>query len=61
MFGETRDCGEVQVPKLLFRNSHWVDNLCQCESILADPPLISGYAWTQDFVGIQERYVSAAG
>jgi hypothetical protein len=26
---------EVQVPKLLFRNSHWVDNLCQCESMLS--------------------------
>jgi hypothetical protein len=52
---------EVQVPKLLFRNSHWVDNLCQCESNLADPPEISGFALPPDFAGIQERYVSAAG
>src|SRR6266852_3388023 len=36
--GVNRTSRKVQVPKLLFRNSHWVDNLCQCESILADPP-----------------------
>jgi type IV pilus assembly protein PilB len=29
---------EVHTPKLLLWNTHWVDNLCQCESILADPP-----------------------
>src|SRR5450759_3526192 len=26
----------VQVPKLLLRNAHWVDNLCQCECFSAD-------------------------
>src|SRR6202022_4907252 len=52
---------EVQVPKSLFRNTHWVDNLCQCESFLADLPEISGFALTPDFAEIQERYVSAAG
>jgi type IV pilus assembly protein PilB len=29
---------EVQVPKLLLRNAHWVDNLCQCEGFPVDPP-----------------------
>ena len=52
---------EVQVPKLLFRNSHWVDNLCQCESNLADPPVNQRLRPDSDLVGIQERYVSAAG
>ena len=51
----------VIVPKSLFRNTHWVDNLCQCESFLADLPEISGFALTPDFAEIQERYVSAAG
>src|ERR1035437_1092742 len=31
----------VQVPKLLLRNAHWVDNLCQCECFSADSPGIS--------------------
>src|SRR6266536_798598 len=28
----------VQVPKLLFQNTHWVDNLCQCETLPLNPP-----------------------
>src|ERR1035438_837672 len=45
--GATGTSCEVQVPKLLFRNSHWVDNLCQCESIPLIPPEISGFALTR--------------
>ena len=52
---------QVLIPKSLFRNTHWVDNLCQCESFLAGLPEISGFALTPDFAEIQERYVSAAG
>src|ERR1700690_4123838 len=36
--GTNRSSREVQVLKLLFRNSHWVDNLCQCEGNSVDPP-----------------------
>src|SRR5205814_8279103 len=36
---------EVQVPKLLFPNSHYVDNLCQCEQPLLILPEISGFAY----------------
>src|ERR1019366_7098787 len=59
--GTNRTHREVQVPKLLLRNSHWVDNLCQCESIGADPPGNQRLRTDSDSVGIQERYVSAAG
>src|ERR1035438_4140935 len=38
MAAQTGSSRKVQVLKLLFRNSHWVDNLCQCENIAADTP-----------------------
>src|ERR1035441_4666143 len=58
---QTGSSCKVQVLKLLFRKSHWVDNLCQCENIAADTPEISGFARTKQFAPLQERYVSAAG
>jgi hypothetical protein len=30
-----RPSPEAQVSKFLLRNSHWVDNLCQCENFSA--------------------------
>jgi type IV pilus assembly protein PilB len=35
------------VPKLLFQNPGWVDNLCQCETLSLNPPEISAFAYPE--------------